>query len=180
MRLFLLLPLFLCACVSSHLAKSNLDSVTALGSVAVQHDAQLEPEATAAVDNASAIVDASAPLTQLTHLGIPSDLVDKNSAHVETLATAVAPLDTPVVRFRVKAARDNAAELQGKVAQQGSIRAAVKGLPYVDDIMMILTSVGSLIGVAYGATRGRKHVVEWWNTPSKKKVAPVPAPGDIA
>lgn len=181
--LSLILCLALASCVSGKLAKANLDSVDALGAVAVQHDPVNEPEATAAVENAVAIVEATAPLQQITHLGVPTDLVDQNTVHVENLSTAVAPItDQPKVKMAVDRARANAAELSDTSHQQASWKAAIPtGIPWVDTAMQILALIGSGVGVVYGSTRGQKHIRNWWNTPGKK-IPPKPPtlPGDIA
>jgi hypothetical protein len=181
-HLLMLFPLLLCACVSGALAKSNLDSVQALGQMAIDKDPTAEPEATAAAENAAEIVEATAPLTQITHLGIPSELIDKNSKHVDNLSLVVLPdADKPKIKMGIENAKSNADKLKDKVHQQQQYVAAGKGLPYADDVMAILTGIGSLIGVAYGATRGQKHVRNWWNTPGKKiPPKPAPLPGDIA
>lgn len=170
------------ACVSGKLAKANLDSVDALGAVAVQHDPVNEPEATAAVENAEAIVEATAPLQQITHLGVPTDLVDANTAHVENLSTAVTPItDQPKVKMAVDRAKKNAEELSGVAHQQASWKAAIPtGIPWVDTAMQILALIGSGVGVVYGATRGQKHVRSWWGEPTAKQVKRPPTlPGDL-
>jgi len=177
------------ACVSGKLAKANLDSVDALGAVAVTHDPINEPEATAAVDNAQAIVEATAPLQQITHLGVPTDLVDKNTVHVENLSTAVTPIvDQPKVKMAVDRAKKNAEELSGVAHQQATWKGAIPtGLPWVDTAMQILALIGSGVGVVYGATRGQNHVRRWWNTPGAKPPTPPnsdtaakPVPGELA
>lgn len=182
---YLLLPLvlILAGCVSGKLAEANLRSVDALGAVAVEHDPVNEPEATAAVDNAVAIVEATAPLRQITNLGVPTELVDANTAHVENLSTAVAPvIETPKVKIAVDRARKNAEELSGVAHQQSSWKAAIPtGIPWVDTAMQILALIGSGVGVIYGSTRGQKHIRSWWNEPGKKQVPrPATLPGEIA
>ena len=169
------------ACVSSKLANANLKSVGALGAVAVEVDPQNEPEAQAAVDNAEAIVEATGILPQITHLGVPEDIVIKNSEHVETLATAVAPqADDPKVRMTVTQARDNAAELSGKARENAQWRAHLPvGIPWVDTAIQAIVTIGSAVGALYGVTRGQKHVRAWWSEPGKNKVArPPAAPSD--
>ena len=183
MRYLLIAALLLTGCVSSKLAKANLDSVDALGAVAVEHDPMNEPEASAAVDNAIAIVEATAPLKQITNLGVPTELVDKNTEHVENLSTAVAPIqEQPKVKIAVARARKNAEAISGEVHEQAKWKAAIPtGIPWVDTALQLITLVGGLVGAAYGATRGQKHVRAWWNEPGKKQVErPKPLPGEIA
>lgn len=186
MRNFIALCLMLmvsAGCVSRKLADANLKSVDALGAVAVQHDPVNEPEAVAAVENAQAIVGATGTLQQITHLGVPTELVDQNTEHVENLSTAVAPIaDQPKVKIVIERAKKNSEELSGIAHQQASSKAAIPtGIPWVDTAMQILALAGSAVGVIYGATRGQKHVRNWWATPAKK-IPPKPPtlPGDIA
>jgi hypothetical protein len=177
----LLLPLFLVACVSSTLAKSNLDSVTALGQVAIVTDPVNEPEASAAVTNANAIVDAVAPIQQIIHLGVPQQLVDDNVTHINNLA-AVVDVKKPDIKAKVELAKANGAKLRDRVVYDTSLWATAKSLPWTDQAIALLTALGSTVGLIYGATRGKTHLADWWNSTPETAPAAVKktAPGDIA
>lgn len=170
-----LLPLLLLAgCVSSHLAESNLRSVTSLAEAAVQVSPEMQNEGQEAIDNADALVEATDTFQQIIHFGVPSDLVDENTKHVDTLASVVDP-SKPEVKVVVNKAKENAADLSGQVYRGKQLIATTMGIPYFGDIEKILTLIGSTVGLVYAGTRGRKHVANWWATPSKK-IPPSPAP----
>lgn len=174
MRYLLPLLFLLCSCVSQKLADANLASVEALGAVAVQVDKANMPEAQDAVDNAQALAEAAAPIPQVLHFGVPSELVAANTEHVDALAAKV-DVTKPEVKTIVKKAKDNAAVIEGKAKTQGSLLNASKstGLPWLDGAITALTLFGSAVGSIYGATRGRKRLTAWWNNaPTDPVTAP--------
>lgn len=171
--------LALAGCVSTKLADANLQSVTALGQVAIDTDAANEPIATDAADNAQAIVEAAAPLQQVLHLGVPTDIVDKNAENVDVLASKV-DVSKPAVEVKVKNAKANAATLKDKAHEQQSYRSAIASTDYGALGLKWLTLLGSAVGAIYGATRGQKHVRNWWATPTATiPPKPKPLPSDL-
>lgn len=178
MKYLAVLALVLCSCVSTKLAESNLAAVTSLGKVAVETDEVNLPEAQAAVENAEAIVEASAPVAQVLSFGVPTDLVDANTEHVETLTAAV-DTSKPEVAAVVAKAERTAANVSGRAHAASRLVDAGAKVPYLDAILDALVAIGSAVGVVYAGTRGRKHVANWWNTPgqSTDQVATQATPG---
>lgn len=170
MRYSLLLAaalLVLPACVSTKLAEANLQSVEALASAAVQEDEANVPLAEESVTTAAEIVDATATMTQIASLGVPTGLTEANSRNVADLSMAVSGTTEQRVAGLANRAQRTAGELAGKSAGQATFVSAAKTSPiggWVTEILGILGGAGAAI---YGGTRGRKHVSRWWNEPGK-------------
>lgn len=166
MKRLLWLPLLLClaSCVSSRLAETNLANVTALASAAVAADPAAMPEAQKAVDTAGALVDATGWLAQVTHLGVPSALVEENVANVRALAAKL-PEPTPAQRETIRMGTEAANELAGRSRYSAGVTEAVRSNPWADAALAAVQLVGGGIGVLYGLTRGRRHVSDWWVAP---------------
>lgn len=153
------------ACVSSRLAEANLESVETLAQIAVAADEAAMPQAEAAVQTASDLVAATGTLAQLTSLGVPADLTDRNFENVRGLAARVVPEGAPEVRALAESAQNTAAEIAGKARTSANLIDAGRKTPIFDQVLAMLTAIGSGVGVIYAGTRGQKHVREWWKTP---------------
>lgn len=162
-------------CVSSRLAEANLESVTALAQAAVAKDEANLPLGRKAVDDAGELLAASGAVSQIVSLGVPTELTDANQRNVEDLAAAVLPTEDQGVRLTVDRAVENAGELSGKAHLGADLEAAARKTPIVDQILGAWEAIASgLVGI-YAATRGRKHLTSWWNTPPAPPPAAPPA-----
>lgn len=171
----LLLAALLPSCVSSRLAETNQRAVESLATAAVQMDEGNVPLAEESVTTAAELTDATATFTQLANLGVPTDLTDRNFENVQQLSQAVTGTKEPRVAALANSAQATAGELAGKSRSQATFVTAAKQSPiggWITDLAAILGGAGA---AAYGATRGRKHLWRWWNTPSTD-VPPEDAP----
>jgi hypothetical protein len=168
----------LTSCVSTRLAEANLESVTALAHVAVEQNPESMPQADAAVQTASDLVEATGTFAQLTSLGVSSELTDANLEHVRNLVTVVAVDATPEVQTIARRAQGNAAELAGKSRAQQSFVTTAKATPVGDWLTGVLSIIGAAGTAIYGSTRGRKHFARWWHEPPPEPAPPAPPNAD--
>lgn len=164
-------------CVSGRVAEANLKSVNELADIAVAADPENIPAAEGAIDAAEALREASGTLPQIINFGVPTDLVEANTDGVKLLVekiTAGGGEITPETKSAINRGLRFSDEIAGREHTEERFKDAAKTTPVGGLVVEVLTLFGSLVGSAYGLTRGRKHVARWWATPPTK--APPPAP----